>query len=406
MTKPKRLVITGASGYVGQALIPLLRQAGCELLLVGRQKAVLQELFPGVLSSSYEQWQNLAEGYDAVVNLAVINNDHDAPWQTFEAINVDLPCSLAEQAAQCGIPKFVQVSSFHAMDPNNSSAYARSKRLATERLNRIHGISTTTLYLPLVWAAPWPQSLKALNRMPRPLATAVFRLLAALKPAVHVGRVATAVFQAVKTNAAEVTATDPIDDNAWYRAGTAIIDYGFAVTIVALFWWLLIGIAVWVKTSSPGPAIFAQQRIGRNGAHFTCYKFRTMKTGTKQAGTHEVAVSAVTPAGAILRRTKLDELPQVWNILKGELSLIGPRPGLPVQQELFEARQRVGVFAVKPGISGWAQIYDVDMSNPEKLAKWDSHYIAMRSLLLNIRIILATAFGRGQGDRTSDCAAK
>jgi len=169
--------------------------------------------------------------------------------------------------------------------------------------------------------------------------------------------------------------------------------------VIGLMWWLLLIVWFSVKCGSPGPGIYAQERVGRYGKTFTCYKFRTMQQGTVQAGTHEVSQASVTGIGRFLRRTKLDELPQVWNILKNEISLIGPRPGLPVQKELYEARQAWGVFKVKPGISGLAQVNDIDMSNPEKLARWDARYIALQSLSLDIGIVLATVSGHGQGDQ-------
>jgi lipopolysaccharide/colanic/teichoic acid biosynthesis glycosyltransferase len=112
-----------------------------------------------------------------------------------------------------------------------------------------------------------------------------------------------------------------------------------------------------------------------------------------------MTADAITGVGAFLRKTKIDELPQVWNILRGELSLVGPRPGLPVQTKLTDERQAHGVFSVLPGITGLAQINGVDMSDPERLARMDAHYIAQRGLLLDLKIILATFLGRGQGDK-------
>ena len=100
-----------------------------------------------------------------------------------------------------------------------------------------------------------------------------------------------------------------------------------------------------------------------------------------------------------MRATKLDELPQIWNILRNEVSLIGPRPCLPVQDELIEARRRRGVLTIKPGISGLAQINGIDMSEPERLACWDARYVALQSLLLDLKVIFATATGSGQGDK-------
>ncbi|MBE0694890.1 MAG: sugar transferase [Aquamicrobium sp.] len=169
-----------------------------------------------------------------------------------------------------------------------------------------------------------------------------------------------------------------------------------------MLWWLLGLIWLLVRVQSPGPGIFAQTRVGRNGAEFTCYKFRTMKTGTAQAATNEVPMEAVTRVGRFLRRTKLDELPQIWNILRNEISLVGPRPCLPVQMQLVEARRRRGVLSLKPGITGLAQVNGIDMSDPERLARWDARYLALQSLALDARILLATAKGRGQGDRVAD----
>jgi len=124
-----------------------------------------------------------------------------------------------------------------------------------------------------------------------------------------------------------------------------------------------------------------------------------MAQGTSQAATHEVPAASITKIGKFLRGTKLDELPQIVNIVRNEISLIGPRPCLPSQSELVEKRHQLGVFDVKPGISGLAQIQDIDMSTPRRLAQVDSLYIALQCLPLDIKIALATATGSGQGDK-------
>ncbi|KJS19027.1 MAG: lipid carrier : UDP-N-acetylgalactosaminyltransferase [Hoeflea sp. BRH_c9] len=180
-----------------------------------------------------------------------------------------------------------------------------------------------------------------------------------------------------------------------------VVDLTFALGVVVLLGWALLAIWALVRLRSPGPGIFAQTRVGKHAKHFVCYKFRTMKVGTPQSGTHEASASAITPFGQFLRSTKLDELPQVWNLLRNEMTLIGPRPCLPVQTELIEARRSRGVFAVKPGISGLAQINGIDMSDPQKLSKWDSRYIALQCLTLDLKIALATIRGGGQGDKIS-----
>ncbi|WP_334177039.1 sugar transferase [Pseudoxanthobacter sp.] len=161
---------------------------------------------------------------------------------------------------------------------------------------------------------------------------------------------------------------------------------------------VFIVLIVLIRRDSPGPALFIQTRVGRHEKPFPCYKLRSMKIGTPNRASHEVGASAITPIGAFLRRTKLDELPQLWNVLTGDMSLVGPRPCLPAQQELIAARRARGVFDLRPGITGLAQIRDIDMSVPERLARVDGEYAANHSFAADLRIILATVRGSGQGD--------
>ena len=123
-----------------------------------------------------------------------------------------------------------------------------------------------------------------------------------------------------------------------------------------------------------------------------------MNIGTENVATHEVSRHSITSIGKFLRASKLDEIPQIINIIRGELSLIGPRPGLPNQTELFAARKLWGIYNVLPGITGLSQINNIDMSTPNKLAEWDKRYITMRSIPSEIKIIILTFFGRGSGD--------
>ena len=148
-----------------------------------------------------------------------------------------------------------------------------------------------------------------------------------------------------------------------------------------------------------GSPIFRQVRVGRNKKAFTLVKFRTMMLDTASVASHFASSSSITPFGHFLRRTKLDELPQLWNVLKGEMSLVGPRPGLFNQQELTEARDRYRVFSVRPGITGLSQISDIDMSTPEQLAETDAKMIAEMSLSNYFKYIFQTVAGKGSGDR-------
>ena len=138
------------------------------------------------------------------------------------------------------------------------------------------------------------------------------------------------------------------------------------------------------------PVIFVQERLGKGLKIFNIYKIRTMYKDTPNLGTHKVDKSNFLKIGSILRKLKIDELPQVINFLKGELSLIGPRPGLPSQAELNSFRSQKRVFDVSPGITGLAQVLGYDMSNPEKLAEIDALYIENKSTKLDIMIFIAT----------------
>lgn len=164
-----------------------------------------------------------------------------------------------------------------------------------------------------------------------------------------------------------------------------------------LFWPILLIVIIAIRLQSPGPAIFRQVRVGKDGLPFTCYKLRTMYSGTANLPTHEVQASSVTALGEHLRRFKVDELPQLCNVLIGDMSLVGPRPCLPSQIALVEARRRLGVLEVRPGITGLAQVNGVDMSDANRLAEIDAQYVRTQSLMGDFRLILATLRGQGVG---------
>ncbi|ATO31696.1 putative sugar transferase EpsL [Dickeya dianthicola] len=148
-----------------------------------------------------------------------------------------------------------------------------------------------------------------------------------------------------------------------------------------------------------GSPVFIQQRVGRHQRPFNLIKFRTMAVMTESVATHLASRSAVTRLGAFLRKTKLDELPQLINVLKGEMSLVGPRPCLFNQQELRDERQARGVFDVLPGITGLAQVNAIDMSTPQKLAEWDQRMIQTLSVKHYFTYLVQTVVGKGSGDR-------
>ena len=160
---------------------------------------------------------------------------------------------------------------------------------------------------------------------------------------------------------------------------------------------LLIGATAigYLDTGSP---LFIQERVGKNQKSFKLIKFRTMKVNTESVASHLVDNTSITKLGKVLRKTKLDELPQLINVLKGEMSLVGPRPNLFNQKDLIEARDKVGVYEVLPGITGLAQLSGIDMSTPERLAKKDKEMIDTINLKNYFSYILSTALGKGSGD--------
>jgi O-antigen biosynthesis protein WbqP len=148
-----------------------------------------------------------------------------------------------------------------------------------------------------------------------------------------------------------------------------------------------------------GSPLFMQERVGRNKIPFILIKFRTMKVDTASVATHLASTSSITPFGHFLRKTKLDELPQLWNVLTGDMSLVGPRPGLFNQEELTQARSAKNVYSIRPGITGLAQVNEIDMSTPELLAKTDKEMIDTLTLKNYFKYILMTVAGSGSGDR-------
>lgn len=165
--------------------------------------------------------------------------------------------------------------------------------------------------------------------------------------------------------------------------------FGFPVLLVLV----VIG---FFDTGSP---VFRQERVGRNKKPFTLVKCRTMKKETASVASHLASASAITPFGHFLRRTKLDELPQLWNVLKGEMSLVGPRPCLFNQEELILEREQRGVLAARPGITGLAQVNDIDMSTPRLLAETDQKMLENLTLGAYFKYIFMTVAGKGAGDR-------
>ena len=172
------------------------------------------------------------------------------------------------------------------------------------------------------------------------------------------------------------------------------IDLFGAVSLIIILSPILLVLSTLVKLTSNGPVIHWSKRIGRDNEVFLMAKFRTMKIETPQIATHLMSDpdSYLTSIGGYFRRKSLDELPQLVNILKGEISFVGPRPALFNQDDLIEARTNVKVHSIRPGITGWAQIHGRDEIPIRQKVEYDNYYLENRSLFLDFRILLETFF--------------
>lgn len=180
-----------------------------------------------------------------------------------------------------------------------------------------------------------------------------------------------------------------------------LIDIVLALSGLVLASWLYLIIIIAIKIDDPGPVFFGQKRVGKGKRHFTLWKFRSMKMSTPHdTPTHllENPESFITRTGQFLRRTSLDEIPQLVNILKGEMSVIGPRPALWNQDDLIAERDKYGANDVKPGLSGWAQICGRDELEIEDKARLDGEYVQKISFLFDCRCFFGTAISALRGD--------
>lgn len=177
-----------------------------------------------------------------------------------------------------------------------------------------------------------------------------------------------------------------------------VFDFVFSLLGLVIGFPVLLLLAV-IGLFDTGSPIFCQERVGRHKKTFTLVKLRTMRKDTASVASHLASADAITPFGRFLRRTKLDELPQLWNVLKGEMSLVGPRPCLFNQQELIAEREQLGVLNARPGITGLAQVNDIDMSTPKLLAETDQVMLQNLTVAAYFKYIFMTIAGKGAGDR-------
>jgi len=169
-----------------------------------------------------------------------------------------------------------------------------------------------------------------------------------------------------------------------------LFDIFFALSFLFLFAPILVGIALAIKLSDPGPIIFTSIRTGRRGKPFNFYKFRSMPINTALVASDQLGLVKLTWLSRFLRRTNLDELPQLWNVLMGDMTLIGPRPSLTSQNDLIELRFKSGALECRPGMTGLAQVNSYDGMSIEEKVKFDAQYAKSITFLSDVKITLKT----------------
>jgi nucleoside-diphosphate-sugar epimerase/lipopolysaccharide/colanic/teichoic acid biosynthesis glycosyltransferase len=514
------VLITGAIGFVGQAVSQALLQAGQPVVAAVRQlpAEVAQPRYPSDATrvapiwqvvgpiNAQTDWQGALQGVQTVVHCAarahVMREQAADVLAAYREVNVQGTLRLAQQAAAVGVRRFVFLSSIgvngnhsttpftEADAPKPHDAYAVSKLEAENALLELAaqtGMEVVIIRPPLVYGPNAPGNFGSLVRwvqrgLPVPLgAVHNQRSLVALDNLVSLvllcadrersPQAANQVFVVADGEDASTTTllrkvaqaagcpSRLLPVPAWLlRAGATLLgkravadrllgnlqlDATKARTLLGwrpvvtmeqqlaamfahtpamahsmplatramlrlldvllagaglLVLWPLLLVLYGLGLFDTGAPLLRQERVGRHQRPFVLVKFRTMRRDTAHVASHLASSAAITPLGAVLRRTKLDELPQLWNVLLGHMSLVGPRPGLFNQHDLTQARTTHGVYAARPGITGLAQVNGIDMSTPELLAQTDARMLRELSVGNYFKFIFLTVLGKGSGD--------
>jgi len=193
--------------------------------------------------------------------------------------------------------------------------------------------------------------------------------------------------------------------NKRYVSALRMLDVLIALTVIICLSPVLAIVWLINRLYVREPLLF-QTRIGQHKKTFNLLKFRTMYANTSEKPTHQITNNAVTPFGKILRKSKIDELPQLYNVLRGEMSCVGPRPSLATQHDVINAREVLGVLHVRPGITGLSQIKKIDMSEPKNLAETDAEMVRTMSVKNYFVYLFLTLCGRGSGDNIAHVASR
>ena len=382
--------MAGSSGLVGSQLVHLLSQEEHELLLVSEDPAEIGAKFPSVAAGAYAEWEHLAKGFDVFLQMDLPISPVTGKSGKLNRAAPGSSARLSSAAKRIGIPRFVQCASFRALTDRPGSPYAQSVASEYEEVLQNFGESAELIFLGRIAGSRYARRKFWHFRYPERFDFLSSEILSAIIPTTQIEDLAKflsspRVFGQSRT----LVLTDGNAKNFTYSIWRAAVDGVFVVAVLLLAPLLLIAwIAVLIESGRPG--IFSQDRVGERGSIFRCFKIRTMRTGTSLIATHKVGTDAVTRVGGFLRRFKIDELPQVWNVFRGEMSVVGPRPCLPNQHEVVRSRLAHDVIDYRPGLTGWAQACGVDMRDPDTLAILDAQYLSLRSVWFDAFVIART----------------
>ena len=394
-----KIVVSGASSPLWASFVPLLSETGHTLLLVLEDEYELDAIHSGTTVASCSNWESLAVGFDIFIRLGLSEAVESGSYRHSMSAKrqSDWIGSLALKARKLGMTRFLYFSTAESLLPGRDSLAGISNRPREQSAKAKLGGFMETIYVGRLHGSKGAGKLSVAESLSQRL----FPLFSALKPTTSFNLVSRYLMDPKPSRLLPfVVLTDRKSEIFGYRVWRAFIDSFFVIAVISLFPGLAIAwLAVVLEDGRPG--FFSQERVGLEGLVFRCIKLRTMRKGTVSKGTHRVDPQAITRVGQSLRRLKIDEFPQAWNILRKEMSLIGPRPCLLNQHDVVDARNVWGIFDVRPGLTGWAQANGVDMRDSEKLARYDAEYVGLQSVWFDFLILKKTLFGNSDSRKQS-----
>jgi lipopolysaccharide/colanic/teichoic acid biosynthesis glycosyltransferase len=398
----KKIIVTGASSLVGTKLIEALEKLNLELILIERDEKRIKKIFSKHKTLNYNQLDLYKGKINAIIHLALMNNNIVGSNEDFQKANVELFKKILLFSKKNNVFKVINLTSFNIFY-DKEDPYSVSEHDQFFGGNYNDSITLTNIICPFVYSVPYKGKLSFLNKLPTIIRVPLWDILSAFKPLVNLESVIREIILQLESNnkPKDILLADNKDNNFSYLVFKKLTNLAFAFSVLIVFLLPMIFIWLFIVLTDKAPGIFKQTRLGKNESHYKLFKFRTMKLKTPNVETHKVSASDITKIGSVLRSTKFDELLQIFNILAGDMDLIGPRPCLPKQIELINFRREKGIYQISPGITGYAQVNQIDMSSPKILAEWDSRYLKMRSVFLDLLILKQTFLGKGRGDKIS-----